>query len=287
MQLMIYSVPPKVGSCGESCAILLTFARDNVGALCVAHVNSKVLTMLADQSFNLAALAYFLVTWMSYGRYAKTRAKRGVKPSLSRAMRRHRILWAQRMLDRENRIIDASLLANQERVVAFFASATLIIVAAVLTALSRSEELQTLAGHISPAGAISVQQIELKLLVLLLIFVYAFFKITWALRQYGFASVLVGSAPMPDEPIGAQARERFAFNLARLMDAAGHDNNSCLRAYYFALAVVFWFAGDLAFIVATTGVVGVLANREFRSNTVAKILRAEVTYAASQALSGE
>lgn len=182
----------------------------------------------------------------------------------------------------ENRILDASLLANQERVVGFFASATLIIVAAVLTALSRAEELQSLALHVSPKGDISLQQIELKLLVLLLIFVYAFFKITWALRQYGFASVLAGSAPMPHESVGSEAKERFAFNFARLMDAAGHDNNSCLRAYYFALAVVFWFAGDLAFVAVTTMVVLVLANREFRSSTVAKILRAEVAYKPDQ-----
>lgn len=238
--------------------------------------------MVVDSLIDFAALAYFLLAWAGYSRYAKNRAQRGVKPSLSRAMRRHRILWAQRMLERENRIIDASLLANQERIVGFFASATLIIVAAVLTALSRAEELEALARHVSPQGDISLQQIELKLMVLLLIFVYAFFKITWALRQYGFASVLAGSAPMPDEPIGREARERFAFNFARLMDAAGHDNNSCLRAYYFALAVVFWFAGDLAFVLVTTVVVGVLANREFRSSTVAKILRAEVAYQAHQ-----
>jgi uncharacterized membrane protein len=238
--------------------------------------------MVFDSLIDFAALAYFLFAWVGYSRYAKNRAQRGVKPSLSRAMRRHRILWAQRMLERENRIIDASLLANQERIVGFFASATLIIVAAVLTALSRAEELEVLARHVSPGGDISLQQIELKLLVLLLIFVYAFFKITWALRQYGFASVLAGSAPMPDEPIGREARERFAFNFARLMDAAGHDNNSCLRAYYFALAVVFWFAGGLAFALVTTVVVLVLANREFRSSTVAKILRAEVAYQVDQ-----
>lgn len=238
--------------------------------------------MVFDSFFDFAALGYFLLAWVGYSRYAKHRAQRGVKPSLSRAMRRHRILWAQRMLERENRIIDASLLANQERIVGFFASATLIIVAAVLTALSRAEELEVLARHVSPQGDISVQQIELKLLVLLLIFVYAFFKITWALRQYGFASVLAGSAPMPGEPIDRTAKERFAFNFARLMDAAGHDNNSCLRAYYFALAVVFWFAGGLAFVLVTTMVVLVLANREFRSSTVAKILRAEVPHDTNQ-----
>ena len=68
----------------------------------------------------LIGLAYFVVIWVGYGLYAKSRAKGSAKATLSRAMRRHRDLWAERMLYRDNRIGDAALLANQERVVGFF-----------------------------------------------------------------------------------------------------------------------------------------------------------------------
>ena len=199
--------------------------------------------MTSDIPWNAIGLAYFVVTWVGYGLYAKRRAKGSAKATLSGAMRRHRDLWAERMLYRDNRIGDAALLANQERVVGFFASTTLLLLAAVLTALSRASELAEITQSI-PFISNSVAELEFKFLVLALILIYAFFKVTWSLRQYGFVSVMVGSAPMPEEDLSAEDRQRFAQQLGRLMDLAGHDNNSCLRAYYFGLAVVCWVGGQ-------------------------------------------
>ena len=219
----------------------------------------------------VAAFAYFFLVWWGYGSYAKRRARMGDVLSLSRSLRDHRNAWAERMIWREMRMTDASLLANQERVVGFFASTTLLLLAAVLTAITNAQQIIDLTRQMAWFDGQEVQQFEIKLLLLLLILIYAFFKITWALRQYGFASVLVGSAPMPQEDVSDEERHAFAQNLARLMDAAGHDNNSCLRSYYFMLAMVFWFAGPIPFAVATTLVVLILANREFRSGAVACI----------------
>ena len=225
------------------------------------------------------ALGYFLLVWIGYGHYAKHRAKKGEQLSLSRAMRSHRDLWAARMLLRDNRIVDSALLANQERVVGFFASTTLLLLAAVLTALFRASEIAELTSHVAFGSQHTEAEMEFKLFILLLVLVYAFFKITWALRQYGFANVLLGSAPGANEVASEEACKVFAAKFARLMDLAGHDNNSCLRAYYFALAVVFWFASNVAFILATSVIVLILANREFRSDAVVCILEAHVPVA--------
>ena len=224
----------------------------------------------------LTAVAYFLAVWWGYGFYARWRARSGRKLSLSREMRGHRELWSQRLLQRDVRVTDASLLANQERIVGFFASTTLIILAAILTALSSATEIAQLLQRLPLVDESDGNTLVLKLLVLLLIMVYAFFKATWSLRQYGFASVLVGSAPMPEEAVSAEERARFAANLARLMDRAGHDNNGCLRAYYFAFAVVFWVLGNLALVIATTAIVLILAEREFKSVAVVCIRDAQV-----------
>lgn len=226
--------------------------------------------------WELAAVAYFFAAWWGYGFYARRRARSGRKLSLSREMRGHRELWSQRLLQREMRMTDASLLANQERIVGFFASTTLIILAAILTALSSVTEIAQLVQKLPFVGSGGGDALVLKLLVLLLIMVYAFFKATWSLRQYGFASVLVGSAPMPEEAVTNEERDRFAENLARLMDRAGHDNNGCLRAYYFAFAVVFWVLGNLALVIATTAIVLILAEREFKSVAVDCIRDAQV-----------
>lgn len=224
--------------------------------------------------FNLVdflALAYFLLLWLGYGHYAKRRAKTRDTASLSRSLRLHREAWAARLLQRDMRMTDASLLANQERVVGFFASTTLLLMAAVLTALTSSNEIAELSSHIPFTEHQSSGQIEAKLALLLLILIYAFFKVTWSLRQYGFAAVVMGGAPNPGEQLGPEERLVFVENLAKIMDCAGHDNNSCLRAYYFALSVVCWLSGTLPFLIATTITVFVLYNREFRSRAVLSI----------------
>jgi uncharacterized membrane protein len=222
------------------------------------------------------ALGYFLLLWGGYARYAKYRAKNTDKPSLSRSLRQHRAAWAARLLQRDMRVTDASLLANQERVVGFFASTTLILLAAVMTAITTSEQLAEITSHIPFTERQSTEQIEAKLALLLLTLIYAFFKVTWSLRQYGFASVVMGSAPQPDEMITPLQRQMFVENLAKLMDCAGHDNNSCLRAYYFSLAVVCWLAGTLPFLVVTTIIALVLYNREFGSSAVRSIERSYI-----------
>ena len=216
-----------------------------------------------------AALAYLALLWIGYDRYARHRAcRQDEKPSLSRSLRRHREAWARRLLQRDMRMTDAGLLASQERVVGFFASTTLILLAAVLTALTSSAQIAELTSHIPFTRVQSTAQIEAKLALLLLILIYAFFKVTWSLRQYGFAAVVMGSAPQPNEELTPEQVQAFVKHLAKLMDSAGHDNNSCLRAYYFALSVVCWLAGTLPFLVAATIIVFVLYNREFGSSAV-------------------
>jgi len=162
---------------------------------------------------------------------------------------------------RDNRIGDAALLANLERNVNFMASTTVIIVAAVLTALSSSnwKWLDDIGSDFN----------HYKLGLILFIMVYAFFCFTWSLRQYGFGSVLVGASPMPDqEEFNARQRKEYAYSTGKILDQAGHAFNYGLRAYYFAMASLAWFVHPILFILSTLTVVFVLYRREFSSKAL-------------------
>jgi uncharacterized membrane protein len=80
---------------------------------------------------------------------------------------------------------------------------------------------------------------EIKLLCLALVFVYAFFTFSWCMRQYNFAAVLVGSAPMIGERLvnraGAQGLRPRA---ARVLSMAANQFNFGLRSYYFGMAML-------------------------------------------------
>ena len=115
---------------------------------------------------------------------------------------------------------------------------------------------------------------ELGILLLILIFAYAFFTFTWCMRQWGFASILVGSArpaAAPDDTDEAE-RTRHSDALAQVVWLAIYHFNLGLRAYYFSLALLTWFIHPFVFMVCSTWVVAVLYRREFRSRTLNALL---------------
>src|SRR5690606_27506968 len=100
---------------------------------------------------------------------------------------------------RENRIADANVIGNLERNASFFASSTLIILAGILTVLGSSDRALSLLADLPFVQETTRSLSEIKLLGLGVVFVYAFFTFSWCMRQYNFAAVLVGSAPMVGE----------------------------------------------------------------------------------------
>ncbi|MFZ2991173.1 DUF599 domain-containing protein, partial [Ideonella sp.] len=110
---------------------------------------------------------------------------------------------------------------------------------------------------------------DLKLVLLLGIFVHAFFRFTWSLRQYTFGALLVAAAPQWDEPWTDAERQAFADRAGGVMGLAAETFNDGLRAYYMSFAAVAWFFAPWAFAIATASVVWVLFRREFHSDVLA------------------
>ena len=89
------------------------------------------------------------------------------------------------------------------------------------------------------------------------------------MRQYNFAAVLVGSAPMVGERhVTEQERKAFAERTARVISMAANQFNFGLRAYYFGMATLAWFINPWFFMPVTAGVVLVLYRREFHSDVL-------------------
>ena len=216
---------------------------------------------------DLVALAWFLLCWVGYTRYA-TRAAAS-QPSLAVVMHAHRREWMRRMMTRSNRMSDMSAISTLERNVTFFASSALLILAGILTLLGYIDEAIRLFADLPLAIEQSRLQWEAKVFLLAVIFIYAFFKFTWSMRQVGFAAVLIGAMPEVDctESLD-DAVVKAADRTARVVSTAAQHFNYGIRSYYFALAVLAWFVNPLLFIAAAALVVMVLYRREFRSATL-------------------
>jgi uncharacterized membrane protein len=208
---------------------------------------------------DIAGLAWFFCLWIGYTWYADRLARR--ERSLRAAMHEQRYQWMLRMLGRDNRMVDAGVLGNLLRGVSFFASTTLIVLAGLVTTLSATDSAVLLIREIPFVAPTTPLLWELKLLTLVVIFVHAFFKFTWALRQFNYCSVLIGAAPAA----GETGAEEYARRAAEVSTVASKDFNQGLRAYYLSLAALSWFISPWILMFATAIVVGVLYRREYHS----------------------
>ncbi|OAN50877.1 DUF599 domain-containing protein [Magnetospirillum moscoviense] len=213
---------------------------------------------------DLAALGVFLALWVCYTVAADHYTSKG--RSLSAVMGRHRLVWMRSLCDRDNRVADTAIIGNLMRSVAFFASASLLVVgglAALMGSGRRGYEVTLDIPFMADGGH---EAFEMKVLLLACLFIYTFFQITWSLRQFNYCCILMGSAPMP-EALDAD-KDRFACHAARLQALAANSFNRGLRAYYFALAMLGWFVNAWVFMAAAAAVTAILFRREFHSKSM-------------------
>ncbi len=227
---------------------------------------------------NVIAISWFCCAWVSYAYFAKYKAKQGV--NLSSVLSRQRLDWMEQILERDNRVTDAALVANLERNTSFLASTSILIVAGLLTALGIAGSIDSILQSLPfyQVREHSVFWVQCKLLCLILVYVYAFFALTWSMRQYGFASVMIGSAPSIEaaskDPV---LRDHYAKASAKVIDMAGHAYNYGLRAYYFSLSILPWFISPWLFILCTSVVIVILYLREFKSKPY-RVIKAYVNF---------
>jgi uncharacterized membrane protein len=212
-------------------------------------------------AFDAFALCWFFALWAGYQHYSRVQGRN--KPSLMSVMARFREEWWANMVRRELKVIDTGILSNLSNSATFFASTTLFILGGLLAMLGTTDKIIALVEGLPFHSRMSGQPWELKILLLVGIFVYAFFKFTWSLRQFGFSSVLVGAAPKIASD--AIVDVHFVRRAAMLSSLAAESFNYGLRAYYFGLAALSWFVSTWLFMLMTAWVVSVLYMREFRS----------------------
>jgi uncharacterized membrane protein len=211
------------------------------------------------------ALFGFFGGWVGYAVFARRRSL--TRPSILASSNRVRRQWMLQSTRREVRVLDGLVVQNLSASASFFASTTILIIGGLLAVLGTTETASDLVREIPFAARTSLLVFDFKVAVLAAVFVYAFFRFTWSIRQYSMGALLVGAAPESADFDEAQ-REAFADRAGRLMGMAAETFNDGLRAYYLSFAAVSWFVSPWAMLAATAAVIWVLYQREFRSEVL-------------------
>jgi uncharacterized membrane protein len=212
---------------------------------------------------DLAACAWFLSAWIVYSIVIE-KSEKG-RTSLNSLMNGYRDEWMERLLERDMRMVDAQVTAALQNGTAFFASTSLIAIGGALTLLRSSDEIMTVMSLLPLGTAPSRGLWDLKMMGLIIIFVYAFFKFAWSYRLFNYFAIMVGAAPLPAEK-DTPAAQIFAHRAARLCADAGRHFNRGQRAFFFALGYLGWFLGPVPFALSTAGILIVMWQRQFASD---------------------
>jgi uncharacterized membrane protein len=213
-------------------------------------------------TIDLIALAWFLVAWLGYSAFIEmtSHGKRG----LNGRMHAYRRQWMERMLAREARMLDGQVIGSLQNGTAFFASTSLIALGGAVTLFHSNEDMLRVVATLPLGQTVTHIQWELKVIGLMIIFVYAFFKFAWSYRLYNYVAIMLGATPPASERDEPEAKAHAESTAAIITDAGRHFNRG-QRAFFFALGYLGWFLGPLPLIVTTGAIVFVMWRRQFAS----------------------
>jgi uncharacterized membrane protein len=246
-------------------------------------------TLTFDHVFtplDLAAFAFFVGATLLFRVGSRISAWTG--RSLVGAIQKQRVAWMMNMAKRgEQRNMDVLLLGSLVQGNAFFASTSAIALGGAAAIIGSGEKAQAVLDRLPYVQAANPILWEVKLFLIMSLFVYAFFKFAWAFRLGHYTAIMIGATPLIDKTDSQSVFlcQSHAARTARLAGLSAEHSNSGLRAFYYAISVMAWFFHPLAFIAATAWVVLILVRRDFFSRSLRLIAEPEEPAAdASKAL---
>jgi len=214
------------------------------------------------------AVGWFLVAWLGFNILIEHTPLH--RRTLSHAMEQYRRNWMITMTTRDVRIMDTAIISGLQQGTAFFASTALIAIGGSFALLESTETIFRVAGDLDIPVEDSRAIWEIKVLGLMLILAYGFFKFGWAYRLFNYASIVMGA--VTERGIGDEdARLATASKAAELIVLAGRHFNRGQRAFFFAIGFLGWFAGPYVFSMTTLAVLLVLLRRQFMSKALAAV----------------
>ena len=224
---------------------------------------------------DLIGLGWYVAFWVGFSYLADHSPLR--EKTLSSLMNAHRRRWVQTMARRKLRMIDTAIISGLQNGTAFFASTSLLAIGGGFALLNSTDLAMQVTRDLSLPVETTRTLWESKVLILISIYVYAFFKFGWAYRLFNYTSILIGALPYhenfePEHVMVDEEEMTMAIEQVAEMNAlAGRHFNLGLRAFFFSLALFGWFIHPFLLMAATSFVTAVLIRRQFfsRSNKMA------------------
>ena len=163
-----------------------------------------------------------------------------------------RSAWVEHIMQEGKDILAVQTLRNSTMAATFLASTAVLMIIGVLTLSGQSDRLETTWHSLNVFGARHAGLWTFKLLFLLVDLFFAFFAFAMSIRIFNHVGYMI-NIPLTNAH-GVFTPRHVAIHLNR----AGRFYWFGMRAYYFAVPLLFWLFGPHLMLMATVSLVYVL-----------------------------
>lgn len=198
-------------------------------------------------SFNsdMISFAISLALLMAYRGYLGYRLSKDPGYTVQSVNNRVRKAWVASIMLQRDGILAVQTLRNSMMAATFLASTSVLMIIGVLTLSVQGDNLRTTWEMLNVFGTTDPRLWLIKMLLLLVDLLFAFFGFAMAVRLYHHVGYMI-NAPQDANLIAADPAHVSAhLNRAGLFYSIG------MRAYYYTVPLLFWLFGPLFMLAGT------------------------------------
>ncbi len=223
------------------------------------------------------AFSSLVICWAGYILFCRRLSAKGL--GLVTAMHSLRSQWMLNYVKNAKhspRIAEAQIINILQNNVSFYITITVFVIAGLMTMLSSHEAMLLVLNQLPYQSSNAAETLPSKILVLILIFIIAFFRLSWALRQGRYYAIALFA--LPHQTFSKEGQDAIANKLAWTMSISARSFNNAYHAYYFGLSALSWMVHPALFILTNIWVVGVIYRREFGSRALQALNELDALY---------
>jgi uncharacterized membrane protein len=176
-----------------------------------------------------------------------------------------RTAWVENVMAERRDILAVQTLRNSTMAATFLASTSVLLIIGVLTLSGQGDKLDATWHTLNIYGARHTELWILKLLFLLLDLFFAFFSFSMSIRVFNHVGYMI------NVPLSLNHKSISPAHVASHLNRAGRFYSLGMRAYYYAVPLVFWLFGPHFMLLATLGLLFVL----YRIDRAPKVMAAD------------
>ena len=202
---------------------------------------------------NALAFAFSLALIIGYHLYLRYRLRHNPAYTIQAINAQAREIWVESIMTVPNKdVLAVQTLRNSTMAATFLASTAILLIIGVLNLMQKGDSINSLFSPMRPEQvAMSSHFWGFKLMPLLVVFFWAFFCFSLAIRLYNHVGYLINAA-------NGRAFGPTPLYVAQLLNRSGRYYSLGMRAYYLSVPLVFWLFGPLYLVAASIGLVIVL-----------------------------